>query len=209
MQITGIALTDSIATKMIDVIMQSNVSPHYKFTVSCAILPDITSSLPQTEIKVQSWVIPEGVVLADPMFLNPGPIDLLLGADLYYDLLSQGVIRLGKDLTTLINTQLGWIMGGSYAQSPAIYNGVQSCSNLNVSLLTQTKSSLETLVSRFWSIEEIASGNYLSEEDQIAENIFESTARVLDNGAFQVDPPLKSPKGNLKLGDSFAIAIAI
>lgn len=46
MQITGIGLTDSIATRMVDVIMQSNVFPHHKFTVSCAILTNITSSLP-------------------------------------------------------------------------------------------------------------------------------------------------------------------
>lgn len=155
---------------------------------------------------MQNWVIPEGVTLADPMFMNPAPIDLLLGADLYYSLLSEGVIRLGKDFPTLINTQLGWIMGGSYVQSPALYKSVHSCSNLNVSLLTQTKSSLGTLVSRFWSIEKIATEKYLSEEDQITENIFKSTTLVLDDGSFQVDLPLKSPKENLKLGDSFAIA---
>lgn len=206
MQITGIALTDSVATKMVDVVMQSNVFPHTKFFVSCAILTQITSALPQSKVNMDNWVIPEGVTLADPMFMNPSQVDLLLGADLYYELLSHGVIRLGKDLPTLINTALGWIVGGSLAQSFPPQESIDSCSHLNVSLLTQARPNLETLVSKFWALEEVASKSHFSEEDQLAETIFESTTVILNDGTFQVDLPFRSPKENLKLGDSFSIA---
>lgn len=75
-----------------------------------------------------------------------------------------------------------------------------------MSLLTHTDSSIENLVSKFWSLEEISSKKYLSKDDQLAEDIFHTTTLILDNGSFQVNLPMKTPTENLKLGDSFAIA---
>ncbi|XP_050297248.1 uncharacterized protein LOC126736761 [Anthonomus grandis grandis] len=65
---------------------------------------------------------------------------------------------------------------------------------------------LENILTKFWSIEEIPQKSILSPEDKLAEDIFEKTTKILDDGSYQIDFPFKSPDEHLKLGDSFKIA---
>lgn len=41
-----------------------------EFNVPCAVLTTINCALPETKIDVENWIIPYGVVLADPMFMS-------------------------------------------------------------------------------------------------------------------------------------------
>ena len=66
--------------------------------------------MPQVQIDFTFLNIPITLTLADPTFYKPSQIDLLLGADIYYDNISNGLISLGKNLPTLQNTHLGWIL---------------------------------------------------------------------------------------------------
>lgn len=56
--------------------------------------------------------IPENIQLADPNFFLSNEIDLLLGADIFWELLDKGLIRLPNG-PYLQNTKLGWIISGS------------------------------------------------------------------------------------------------
>jgi hypothetical protein len=56
-------------------------------TVSCAVLPHVTSDTPAQYFDVTSWKIPKDINLANEHFNQPGPIDLLIGAELFYELL--------------------------------------------------------------------------------------------------------------------------
>ncbi|KAL0860765.1 hypothetical protein ABMA27_009309 [Loxostege sticticalis] len=57
--------------------------------------------------------IPSNICLADPMFYKPSEVDLLIGADLFWDLLGSQQIRLGNKKTVLHETKLDWIISGS------------------------------------------------------------------------------------------------
>ena len=52
-----------------------------------AILSDITGTTPATKLDTNSWRIPTNINLADENFKLPGDIDLLSGADLFYEML--------------------------------------------------------------------------------------------------------------------------
>lgn len=52
--------------------------------IECLVLPSITEELPQTKIDVTRIVIPRNIQLADPGYSEPGTVDLLLGAGLYW-----------------------------------------------------------------------------------------------------------------------------
>jgi hypothetical protein len=51
------------------------------------VLPHVTSDTPAHHFDVSNWQIPTDIKLADEQFHKPGPIDLLIGAELFYDLL--------------------------------------------------------------------------------------------------------------------------
>lgn len=112
MQITSISHKITNVQKMANLNIFSTL-PHKKsFTVSCIILERITSNLPHTTIDTRILDIPSEFVLADPKFYQSGPIDLLIGMDLYSELLCGGMKKLGKGLPILLNTYLGWTISG-------------------------------------------------------------------------------------------------
>lgn len=206
LNISGIGNSNTLSTQIINVTIHSTFDQNVEFKVECAILNKITCKLPQIRINENKFNIPSYVKLADPIFNTPSDIDMLLGADVYYDLLTQGIIKLGKNLPVLQNTHLGWIIAGNipYNLTCSHISTQKDCTN--VSLLVQT-SQLDNLLQKFWSLEDIPnSENLLSSEDEFTEKIFKETTQVLENGSYQVNFPLKNDKEHLKLGDSFFIA---
>jgi hypothetical protein len=59
-------------------------------TLDCAILSNITGITPSTKLDTGTWKIPTDIKLADKQFDQPGGIDLLIGADLFYEILRSG-----------------------------------------------------------------------------------------------------------------------
>lgn len=53
-------------------------------SLTCYILPEITGDLPITAISTINLKIPSHIKLADPDFFKPAPIDMLIGADLFW-----------------------------------------------------------------------------------------------------------------------------
>jgi len=56
-------------------------------------------------INANSWKIPQNISLADPHFNQSQRIDLLLGAGLFFEIISMGQIHLDRALSTLQNTK--------------------------------------------------------------------------------------------------------
>ena len=73
-------------------------------------MPKITKNLPSMNIDRDKLQIPNNLALADSEFHNNGPIDMLLGAEYFFDLLDAGKIELEQDQLVLQNTKLGWII---------------------------------------------------------------------------------------------------
>ncbi|XP_050065965.1 uncharacterized protein LOC126555042 [Aphis gossypii] len=99
-------------------------SLHFKYSkkVEMSIINAITHQLPAVYVDVSQWKLPEQVQnnLADPDFYKPGNIDLLLGAELFFDLLGNEQLKVNNQLVTIRNTKLGWIVSGrvNSAQHP-------------------------------------------------------------------------------------------
>jgi len=104
-------------------------------------LPRITNNIPVSAIDRSKLKIPENVLLADNAFNEPQRIDMLIGAELFYDLLDGGQIKLTDNGPTLTKTKFGWIIAGP------IRNAVSSKKdNSNISLLVN---SLDEKIGRF------------------------------------------------------------
>lgn len=209
--ISGISQNSTMSNKMADIFLYSNVESDKKFLVSCAILEKITCNLPQTQIDPKCLNIPNYIKLANPDFFVPSEIDILLGADIYYSLLCQGLMKLGKNLPYLQNTFFGWIIAGSVPYRNDNLSHVNHSVTIeeSVSLFSQNNLSnleLDNALTNFWRIEEVSVKAHLTPDEELAEEIFKKGTKILENGSFQVDLPLKSPNEPYKLGDSYSMA---
>ncbi|XP_052754692.1 uncharacterized protein LOC128201521 [Galleria mellonella] len=138
--------------------------------------------------------IPNNIQLADPKFYQSSEIDILLGADVFWELLDNSKIKLGPKLPILQKTQLGWIVTGPIS-------GGSSNSHVIKCHFSQE---IYKQLAMFWELEEIPN-NPKSLDDNYCERFFRETTKRDDNGRFCVQIPLKeSPQ---VLGDSYNVAL--
>nr|XP_037875266.1 uncharacterized protein LOC119630330 [Bombyx mori] len=195
-KIHGVGNTITQCSQSCDIEIQSRTGS-YTARIQCLILPQITSNLPMKTYNVNLFTIPDNIVLADPTFYDSQPIDLLIGADLFWELVREGKIRL-KNGPYLQNTHLGWIISGSF-QSITRKQRHVSC-NFTQTVDSDT-CSLDQLLRSFWEIEELLI-NFpkLSYEERACEEHFIKTTSRTADGRFKVRFPFKhSPK---LLGDT-------
>ncbi|XP_072392255.1 uncharacterized protein [Diabrotica undecimpunctata] len=212
LKISTLSQSCSTSNKMIDLIIYPFKTTHNGFNVSCTVLPTITCKLPQIKISRSHLSIPHDINLADHSFSVPGKIDMLLGNDIYCDLLTDGIIKLGNG-PILQNTHLGYIFQGrlpsqSIPNYPSHFsdNNKNSCFSTQVSLCINSLNNtepLDALIQRFWEVEELPESPMLSQDDELAEHIFKTTTKLLPEGRFQVDLPLRSSAEPTRLGNSF------
>ncbi|XP_058840960.1 uncharacterized protein LOC131696438 [Topomyia yanbarensis] len=162
----------------------------------CHILKKISRELPVKCLDSSQWTIPSNVVLADPHFNEPRPIDILIGMDMYYDLLLEGFTKLGYEKPVLQNTVFGWVASGKIGSNP------QSTPKL---VHVSTTLSLDEQLSRFWEIESCWTNSTHSLEETGCEEHFANTAFRDQSGRFVVTLP-KRPSVISKLGNSKEIA---
>ncbi|KAH8349466.1 hypothetical protein KR084_012230, partial [Drosophila pseudotakahashii] len=87
----------------------------FQMDIDVMILPHVMDNQPSEPIK-EILNIPDGVVLADPDFRQPGSIDLILSAEVFTRIVKGGIISLGKEKPRLLETTLGWIVMGPIKQ---------------------------------------------------------------------------------------------
>ncbi|XP_055589601.1 uncharacterized protein LOC129741833 [Uranotaenia lowii] len=85
--------------------------------MSFHVLPKITSNLPTTKVSLNGIKIPHDLVLADPEFWSPGPIDMIIGAEYFCNLLRSGKCKVSDDGPTLQETKFGWVVSGRVPES--------------------------------------------------------------------------------------------
>nr|XP_029717010.1 uncharacterized protein LOC109400437 [Aedes albopictus] len=84
----------------------------YSFSLDCLVVPRVTGALPSLKVDAAGWPIPRDLKLADPKFCDPSRVDMLVGAEKFYELLQSRKIRLAGDLPQLQESLLGWLVAG-------------------------------------------------------------------------------------------------
>ncbi|KAK9707726.1 putative peptidase (DUF1758) [Popillia japonica] len=138
------------------------------------------------------------IELADTSFHNAGPIDILLGATIFFEILCKNQILLGKDKPILQETLFGWIVAGS----------IQVQNQKQVTSLLCNEQELQDQLRMFWEIEEpsVQKIKYSHEEEECLKYFNETTTRdETETGQFVVKMPLKD---NIEqLGDTYDVAL--
>ena len=142
-KISGIAQVSTRAAQVIHCRLKSRYT-NYSTTEDFVILPKITHQLPSEPIDLSKLNIPDNLTMADPNFHEPGDIDLLIGAGLFFNILCYGKIMTPEEPLVIQNTLLGWVVSGKFQTS---HSSQITC---NVSL----EENLDKQLQRFWQIEE-------------------------------------------------------
>lgn len=219
--IIGITNAKQAIDKCINLDVHSTVYP-FKVNVNCHVVKTITTKLPQTQLDMSHVSLPTNYKLADESFHKPGDVHLLLGADVFFQILlphpqpngegaisSQHLATAGRETATwstkhpsLVHTSFGLVVAGRVQLPAGNINQVVSlfCRECNDTISEQ--------LSAFWETEKVP--EIFPErlpEHVYCENLFKETTK-LENNKYQVMMPIKVPleQINSELGESFHLA---
>lgn len=224
--IVGIGNAHSTINKCVQLEVHSLVS-QYKLPITCYVLDQITSKLPQQGFNRENISMPTNIKLADADFDVPSNIHILMAADVFFQVLlpqAEGAVpqppapsshqsaqqpaeqpaHTSNQKLCFLNTHFGFVVAGT------LPNQCHSQQNKQVTLFCrQCDSDISETVSKFWKTESVPEtfSEKSSEFDQ-SEQIFQDSV-ILKDKKFQVALPLKVPLSqvNETIGDSFNQAL--
>jgi hypothetical protein len=145
--------------------------------------------IPATFVDSSEWGIPAGLMLADEHFNRPNSIDILLGADVFFEVLRlDKKTRLGN-YPILQDTKIGWIILGKIPLSaPEEFP--------RKSFFIRNNDNLDQQLQRFWETEELPNKTWTAEEILCEEHFKKHTVRD-DSGRYIVRLPRREGQGRL------------
>ncbi|GFX67853.1 DUF1758 domain-containing protein [Trichonephila clavipes] len=152
-----------------------NGNGSFSTTLDFLVVSKITDFLPVSQINLNNLKIPQE--LADPNFGVRGKIDLLIGAETFFDIIKEGIIRTSDNGLVFRRSVFGYIATGSthsYKQNQ--YCGfISEMQNINDNL------------QKFWEIETINEDQKpLSKEEEYCENHYQMTHMHNEAGRYVV-----------------------
>lgn len=167
---------------------------NFRTEISCFVIDTISEGQAH-EVDVSLFQLPSNITLADPQFGQLAEIDILLGGALFWSILRDGKISLGKSRPLLQNTALGWVVAGS----------LQFPTSASKSECYFTKAlDIQKQLQQFWEIEEYPTAIPSIEHSQ-CEQLFTKTTVRNEEGRFVVGIPFKQEPE--VLGDSKQLAM--
>ncbi|XP_029659435.1 uncharacterized protein LOC115233265 [Formica exsecta] len=166
--------------------------------IDCLVIQKITQALPANQLDLNELQIPDGITLADPEFNQPSAVDLLIGAEVFFELLCIGKIKLAEDQPIWQKTVLGWIVSGRFMMRDR--SRKDTCCHLAIN------DELNASLSRFWQIEHNERQNTRTPEERFCEEHFAQTYKRDLEGRFIVTLPTRHEQLQ-ELGDSRDIAL--
>lgn len=194
--ISGISdVPASSCNKVVHLNLHSKVND-YEIDVSAFVMKKLTNLLPQKMVYDVNWSHIAELPLADPQFYKPDKIDLLLGSDVYSEIIRDG-LRKCKGLPTAQNTEFGWILMGA----------IDSCSVPKLQIKSMvTKVEIDKLLQRFWEVDGVSSVREMSSDEKLCEEWFNDTTTRTLSGRYSVRLPFRA-QPNAVLGKSRQMAI--
>ncbi|XP_050665160.1 uncharacterized protein LOC126965567 [Leptidea sinapis] len=185
---------------MVSFQIESRRDPSKSIQISAYVLKSLISRLPTNKISSPDWLDIENLSLADPGFKSPGRIDILLGAEVYGEVLLNDIIKHPKGHLLAQNTIFGWIISGKVSQVPS--TGVRKMVSLHVQVRE------DFLLKQFWELENEPNliQKKLTKTEEKCEEFYDSTTFRNEEGRFVVRLPFKSDDPQCQYGGLKEIA---
>ncbi|XP_070518864.1 uncharacterized protein [Cardiocondyla obscurior] len=182
--VTGVGKMIAQSTCMTRLRLRSRTDS-FESEIECIVTNGITEKIPASTIGRDIIKLPAGLKLADPQFHQPGEIDTLIGADLFWTLICVGCIKATTSHSTLQKTKFGWILAGRVGGAQG--DVARTCA----SHAAVTNSELRNAIERFWRIEETTEPAVGTIDEQQCEKEFIASVTTDQSGRYIVGLPIK------------------
>ncbi|KAH9645383.1 hypothetical protein HF086_016411 [Spodoptera exigua] len=148
---------------------------NFNININAFIMKKITNKLPSKTINKDSFEHLQHLQLADPDFNISQNIDLLLGAEVYSEILLEGLLKTNTSSVIAQQTHLGWIVCGNYKtfNCHVIVNNIQD-------------------LAQFWEQESLQEEKEDFDPDNKCEQLYKETTTRLPDGRYQVRLPSRT-----------------
>ncbi|KAL0858664.1 hypothetical protein ABMA27_012488 [Loxostege sticticalis] len=204
--VAGLGESKDVVTKStVNVIIQSRYDPKFKIPTKMFVLSKITSYLPEKHIEPLEWLNFAQLELADPQFYSPNKIDVLLGAEVYSQILNNGILKSTNNHLVAQSTKLGWILSGVLKSNK---NSASDQSRKITVLHTQVTE--DDCLKKFWEIEDQipSTKKLLTKEEQQCEVLYKATTKRTEDGRYIVKLPFKDDVPSCEDSNSHDVALA-
>ncbi|KAJ8954618.1 hypothetical protein NQ318_003153 [Aromia moschata] len=192
-QIQGIGANSSIFSSGS---IHCKISPHGScqpaIHLEAHIIPHVASVIPSQSLQFYSWDHINNLKLADPNFYISRHVDLLLGADVYAQLIRPGlVLAPSPRCPSAFNTIFGWVLSGSVQPEQTNERVINS---FHVKIMEDCpENDLESTMRQFWQVEEVPMIS-TSPDDELCEKLYVEGYSKLPSGRFVVPLPFRDSK---------------
>ncbi|XP_063989696.1 uncharacterized protein LOC135168980 [Diachasmimorpha longicaudata] len=167
-------------------------------TITFLTVPTISTMVPGQPLDRNKIKISSNLKLADPDFHQPAPIDMLLGTGTTLSFLGSSKMRISaKDQPALflMQTALGWVIGGSAPTSTSSHRRLCHLQNTNSLVFDLTK---------FWEIENTTEKHQLNTIETTCEQHFKEHVMRDPTGRYIVALPFNEKISSLGVSRSRA-----
>lgn len=159
--------------------------------------------------KDESWTHLNKLQLADPNYHIPSDIDLLLGGDVWDEIIKHGLYKSRRGSPIATNTRLGWILNGKLKQNQqrASIFTIQIPPTIAQVSENEPDEAINQQLQQFWEVEEVnESIPTPSEEMNEYEEFYKQTTTRNEDGRYQVRLPFINQFPNIGRSRNIAIA---
>ncbi|KAJ0169299.1 hypothetical protein K1T71_015183 [Dendrolimus kikuchii] len=184
---------------MVSLQVESRNNPQYSINVTAFVLKSLTSRIPSNQVQSPDWLEIEKLPLADAGYTSPGKIDILLGAEVYAEILLSDVIKYPQGYLIAQNTIFGWVISGKVSRSA-------SAGEKMLSLHVQVRE--DNVLKKFWELENEPNiiRKKLTRTEEKCEEFYDLTTTRNKEGRFVVKLPFTNENPECQHGRSKDIA---
>ena len=166
--------------------------------ISALSSPVICSPLPST-VDSQRYSHLNGLTLADSGTNSQEAIDILIGSNFYWNIVT-GEVRRGEDGPVVVNSKFGWLLSGpiqSMASLQAIHSNVVITGNFTSPLQCNKDTKLIAALKGFWETESLGISEETTNANKFPDtSLFLPSIRLKD-GCYEVELPWKENHPNI------------
>ncbi|XP_070527718.1 uncharacterized protein [Cardiocondyla obscurior] len=153
--------------------------------MECIVTDVITERIPAVTVRRETIKLPPNIELADPQFNKASEIDMLIGAELFWQLICIGQIGATREHPTLQKTRLEWVLAGRLQSASG------EIARAHALHATVTNADLYKKIEYFWRIEERSGAASSTLEERECETHFEENVEIDATGRYIVKLPIR------------------
>lgn len=183
-KVTGVGSSTTTVSHVVQLEVLSRYDSEFSLPVRAYVLAShVTTKLPCKSIKPrEQWSYLNGLNLADPQYFIAGKVDMLLGVEVYTEIIKNNLIKGPPGSPSAQETSLGWILFGNVGESTSKDTILVMHHKIEVDV--------DNMLRNLWHIEETKKREFTAEERKCEEVYINNYSRTKE-GRYVVKLPLK------------------